>query len=164
MYDGENAMLVDSIFNAEFTGGLEDDEERRPEHWQDCWTDCNIGCAAYNVGDLWLEEMKPEDRERLFDRMADYLGWILMEYDFTEQTYWGEVYKPSLTKAVRGMYESNASTEAFWKLLGRMFADRDFDSDTEKSRFFDWFRKTYEDESWSWVEVDEEGFKKAMRL
>lgn len=150
MYDGENTML---LTGPEFTGGLTEDEDQLPKSWDDTWDRDELANAVFNVGDLWLKEMKWQDEERVLNRLADYLGCALLGRDFPYEPEYALKYRAACSALVYGMRaDSGYDTEdMIWKWLARMFRDDDFDSSNEESAFFDWFKKKYEDESWSWV-------------
>ena len=148
-YNGENIML---LTGPEFTGGIEDDEDQLPKSWDDTWDRDELANAVYNTGDEWLKGLKPEDRERVYDRLADFLGFALMDYDFAWNADAAEKYKSGCVTVVRGMLKPGYYAEdMIWKWLARMFRDDEFDSSDEESSFFEWFKKRFEDDSWSWV-------------
>lgn len=165
MYDGENTMLLGDYYCDEVAGGVTEDEDKLPEHWDDTWDRKGLAWAVFNVGDTWFEEMKPADRECVIDRLADFLGFALMGYDFAWDADASAKYKAGCVTVVRGMLNPGYDAEDMvWKWLARMFADDDFDSSDEESSFFEWFKKKYEDESWSWVSTSDYQFKHSLQI
>ena len=152
MYDGENTMLLGDYYCDEVAGGLTEDAYE-PKLWDDLWDRDELANAVYNTGDEWMKELKPEDRERVIDRLGDYLGWMMIGSDFPFDKDREEKYKPGCVALVRGMLnDAGYGTEnMIWKLLARMFRDDGFDSSDEEIIFFRWFKKKYEGESWTWV-------------
>lgn len=142
MYDGENTMLVD-----------DDERDYQPKSWDDKWERDELAEAVYNLGGLWLKEMKWRDEERVLDRLANYVGCALLGRDFANEPEYGLKYRAACSALVHGMrFDSGYDTEdMIWKWLARMFRDDDFDSSDEESAFFDWFKRKREDTGWSWV-------------
>lgn len=135
MYDGENAMLLDSYFHKEFTGGETEYDDGRPmdgKYFEEVF-DSSYKDLGTAFGDVWREywdDADKVDRETL----VEVLSWAVLDKFLDGMD---KCYNNLAREMARAMLEIGSGEVD--DILRAYMSDEDADHDGLEESFAQWF-------------------------